>query len=157
MAHIQEDQKKKDEARKEAIAQDTDTLWATEGRSCGCGATSVVGFDDLRLEERPYELHGKHYVEHERLHDNIDQLTIDEAMNRDMFCVPSMSKDGFWGYHIDTKKVEEEGTRTVPLFLEDECSICLEDYKKGSRVAMKRCGHTFHGYCVTKLEGECPL
>ena len=50
-----------------------------------------------------------------------------------------------------------EDTRVVPLFLEDECSICLDDYKKGSRVAMKGCGHTFHGHCIAKWVGECPL
>ena len=42
-----------------------------------------------------------------------------------------------------------------------ECSICLEDFKKGDRVKILPCKHVFHERCakgwIVNVRGVCPL
>ncbi|CAN0909275.1 E3 ubiquitin-protein ligase MBR2 [Linum grandiflorum] len=45
--------------------------------------------------------------------------------------------------------------------LEDSCAICLEEYKKGSRIGkLRKCGHEYHMGCIKKwltVKNSCPI
>ncbi|CAI0442805.1 unnamed protein product [Linum tenue] len=45
--------------------------------------------------------------------------------------------------------------------LEENCSICLEEYKKTSRIGkLKKCGHNYHIGCIKKwlsMKNSCPI
>jgi hypothetical protein len=52
--------------------------------------------------------------------------------------------------------------RRLNMFIHDSsnsCSVCLEDYNDGEKVALK-CGHKYHTLCINKWikeNGNCPL
>jgi hypothetical protein len=42
----------------------------------------------------------------------------------------------------------------------DQCSICLQDYKRGDALRKLQCGHHFHVVCVDQWlahSGQCPV
>jgi hypothetical protein len=60
-----------------------------------------------------------------------------------------------------TKKMRTGGNGNANEKTDTQCSVCLEEMKKGEEVCeLKRCGHVFHNECVNewfKTKNSCPV
>ncbi|RUS79652.1 hypothetical protein EGW08_012575 [Elysia chlorotica] len=51
-------------------------------------------------------------------------------------------------------------TKILILMFPQTCSVCLEDFSKGDKIAICTCRHVFHSKCLTQwlqCRNNCPL
>jgi len=93
---------------------------------------------------------------------NSAEITREEVITIVTFILDSYSdyEDGDEDDSQRNENVSIETTETQEWNTDKTCSVCLEKFKAGEKVATILCAHTFHKSCIeewSKYKQECPL
>jgi hypothetical protein len=78
-------------------------------------------------------------LEEASIHPNYEEQWREREEEDDFFCgVPASSNKAMLGLHVPG----------VGESTEQECLVCLEDFKEGDKLRMMPCSHSFHERCI---------